>query len=80
MDATTRWNIAVSAETDQALRVYLAAHGEARKGGLSRFIEDAVRARLFEFAADEAKAANADVSEADIDTAVADALACARAR
>lgn len=38
---TTRWNVAVSTETDQALRVFLANQGGGRKGDLSRFIEEA---------------------------------------
>ena len=29
--ASTRWNIAVSAETDQALRMFLASQGGGRK-------------------------------------------------
>lgn len=39
--ASTRWNIAVSAETDQALRMFLASQGGGRKGDLSRFVEEA---------------------------------------
>lgn len=41
--ASTRWNIAVSAATDQALRMFLASEGGGRKGDLSRFVEEAVR-------------------------------------
>ena len=43
---TTRWNVAVSTETDQALRMFLANQGGGRKGDLSRFIEEAVRAHM----------------------------------
>lgn len=43
---TVRWNLSVSADTDQALRLYLARNGGGRKGDLSRFIEEAVRSRL----------------------------------
>ncbi len=61
-----RWNIAVSPDTDQSLRVFLASQGGGRKGDLSRFIEEAVRAHnILELTAEQAKAANADVSEMD---------------
>jgi hypothetical protein len=36
---TTRWNVAVSASTDQALRIFLASQGQGKKGDLSRFIQ-----------------------------------------
>jgi hypothetical protein len=75
-----RWNVAVSADTDQSVRMYLAAQGGGRKGDLSRFIEDAVRARILELTAEQAKAANADVSEADLATIVSEAIDWARAR
>nr|2K6L_A Chain A, The solution structure of XACb0070 from Xanthonomas axonopodis pv citri reveals this new protein is a member of the RHH family of transcriptional repressors [Xanthomonas citri]2K6L_B Chain B, The solution structure of XACb0070 from Xanthonomas axonopodis pv citri reveals this new protein is a member of the RHH family of transcriptional repressors [Xanthomonas citri] len=45
---TVRWNIAVSPDVDQSVRMFIAAQGGGRKGDLSRFIEDAVRAYLFE--------------------------------
>ena len=38
-----RWNVAVSADTDQSLRLFLASQGGGRKGDLSRFIEEAVK-------------------------------------
>ena len=46
MKQTTRWMVTVSSETDRAVRRFLAAAG--RKGDLSRFVEEAVRARLLE--------------------------------
>ena len=76
---TVRWNIAVSAETDQALRVLLASQGGGRKGDLSRFIEEAVRARVFAETAQAIKSQNAEASQEDIDRAVEDALDWARA-
>jgi Ribbon-helix-helix domain len=42
--STVRQDISVSPDTDQALRRYLAGQGVDRKGDLSRFIEEAVRA------------------------------------
>lgn len=77
---TTRWNVAVSTETDQALRVFLASQGGGRKGDLSRFVEEAVRAHILELSAEDAKAANAGVSEADLAAMVDEALDWAKAQ
>jgi hypothetical protein len=79
-DVTRRWNLVVSQETDTALRQFLASQGGGRKGDLSRFVEEAVRARILELAAEQAKAANAKRSAADIGAAVEAALAWARAQ
>ena len=78
--SNTRWNLVVSQETDDALRRVLAAEGHARKGGLSRFVEDAVRARILEVEAEAAKRANAGRGEAEIAAAVDEALEWARRR
>ena len=77
---TVRWNIAVSPELDQSVRMFLAARGGGRKGDLSRFIEEAVRAHMLELSAEEAKAANSAISERDIDAMVDEALAWAKAQ
>jgi crotonobetainyl-CoA:carnitine CoA-transferase CaiB-like acyl-CoA transferase len=77
---SVRWNVAVSADTDQALRMFLAAQGGGRKGDLSRFIEDAVRAHILELTAEQAKAANTNIEEADLAAIVDEALAWARKR
>lgn len=73
-----RWNIAVSPDTDQAVRMYLAADGGGRKGDLSRFIEGAVRAHILELSVEQAKAANIDVGEADLAAIVAESVQWAR--
>ncbi|MDP2785415.1 MAG: ribbon-helix-helix domain-containing protein [Sulfurimicrobium sp.] len=75
---TIRWNVAVSADTDQSLRMFLASQGGGRKGDLSRFIEEAVRAHILELTAEQTKAANANVSEADLTAMVDEALQWAR--
>ena len=75
---SVRWNIAVSPDTDQAVRMYLAGQGGGRKGDLSRFIEEAVRAHILELSAEQAKAANADVNEAELAAIVAEAVQWAR--
>ena len=77
--SSVRWNIAVSEETDRAVRVLLARQG-GRKGDLSRFIEAAVRKQLFEDTAREIKEANAGYSAEKIEQAVDEALAWARKR
>jgi len=45
MEGTVRWSLKVSRETDEALRAHLGRTG-GRKGDLSRFVEESVRARL----------------------------------
>jgi len=77
---TVRWNIAVSAETDQNLRMFLASQGGGRKGDLSRFIQEAVRAHILELSAEQSKSANADLSEGEINGAIEQALTWARSR
>lgn len=77
--STTRWNVVVSAETDQALRMFLASQGAGRKGDLSRFIEDAVRSHMLELSAEEAKEVNAGLAEADLAAMIDEALDWAKA-
>jgi hypothetical protein len=76
--STVRWNLAVSSDTDQSVRMFLASQGGGRKGDLSRFIEQAVRTYIFERAVEEAKAANANVSEANLTAIVNEAVQWAR--
>ena len=45
MESTVRWSLKVSRETDKALRSHLGQTG-GRKGDLSKFVQEAVRARL----------------------------------
>ncbi|MGE0048858.1 MAG: ribbon-helix-helix domain-containing protein [Acidithiobacillus sp.] len=75
---TVRWNIAVSPEVDQSVRMYIAAQGRGRKGELSRFIEEAVRSYIFERTVADAKAANVNVREADLTAIVNEAVQWAR--
>ncbi|MCW7548212.1 ribbon-helix-helix domain-containing protein [Photorhabdus sp. APURE] len=71
---SVRWNVAVSADTDQSLRIFLASQGGGKKGDLSRFIEEAVRSHILELTAEQVKVANTDVSEIELASIVDEAL------
>ncbi|MBU2742131.1 methionine repressor-like protein [Acidithiobacillus thiooxidans] len=75
---TVRWNIAVSPEIDQSVRMFIAAQGGGRKGDLSRFIEEAVRAYLFERAVEQAKAATVSMDETELNSLIDEAVQWAR--
>lgn len=75
---TVRWNIAVSQDTDQALRLFLVNQGGGRKGDVSRFVEEAVRAHILELTADQAKTANANINESDLSAIVEETVEWAR--
>lgn len=76
--ATVRWNIAVSPEVDQSVRMFIAAQGGGRKGSLSSFIEEAVRAYLLERAAAQAKNAAASMSDAKLTDLIENAVQWSR--
>lgn len=42
----TRWNVTVSTDIDRSLRLFLINQGRGKKGDLSSFVEDAVRAHI----------------------------------
>lgn len=73
MSNSIRWNIVVSQNTDQAVRLFLANQGGGRKGDLSRFIEEAVRSHILELTVDQAKATNIDINEQDLAAIIAEA-------
>jgi hypothetical protein len=58
--------------------MFLANQGGGRKGDLSRFIEEAVRAHILELTAEQAKAANANITEDDLSAIVEEAIEWAR--
>ena len=78
LTTSTRWSLVVSRDTDVALRQFLVNQGGGRKGDLSRFVEEAVRERIFDLAAIEAKTANKAYSQVEIDNAIDEALEWAR--
>lgn len=75
---TVRWNIAVSPDTDQSVRMFIAAQGGGRKGDLSRFIEEAVRSYILERAVGQAKAAASGMSETELADLIDEAVQWAR--
>jgi hypothetical protein len=69
-DATIRWTVSVSRDTDIAVRSFLAQRG-MKKGDLSKFIEDAVKWRVLDQTMAEARAGFADLAP-DVVEALAD--------
>ena len=74
---TSRWTITVTNETDLALRAYLGAQG-MRKGDLSKFVEDAVRWRMFDQAVQGVKSRNADMDVDELQFAIDEACKVVR--
>ncbi len=74
----TRWNLVINDKTDQSLRAFLEQRG-AKKGDLSKFVEDAVLDKLFAETAQTIKERNAAENQDDIMSAVASAIEAGRA-
>jgi hypothetical protein len=68
-----RWNIKVSRETDLSLRTFLGARG-MKKGDLSKFIEDAVRWRVFHRTVQEIKTRNANTNPEELQRIIDEAV------
>jgi hypothetical protein len=77
MDETIRWTVKVSKSTDTSLRTHLAQKG-LKKGDLSKFIEEAVRWRVFHQTIEDTKARNTNVPQEEIDAAIDEALTAVR--
>jgi hypothetical protein len=77
-EQAVRWNIKVSKETDLSLRTFLGAQG-AKKGDLSKFIEEAVRWRVFHRTVQDIKARNTDTDPDELQRIVDDAVSEVRA-
>ena len=75
MENPIRWSLKVSKETDEALRAHLGQSG-GRKGDLSKFVQEAVQARL----KTEQRAAGQSKQSAGTRDGLAEALAEIRAR
>lgn len=78
--ATTRWNLVVPRELDKSLRQFLANEGRGKKGDLSRFVAEAVNKHIFDSALKTVHEHNANVPLEEIEAAVEESLAWARAR
>ena len=78
MENTVRWSLIVSKETDISLRTYL-AHLGARKGDLSKFVEEAVRWRVLDKVVQEVKSRNAKASPENLESAIDEAVRSVRA-
>ena len=68
-----RWNIKVSKETNLLLRTYLGSQG-AKKGDLSKFIEEAVRLRVFHRTVQDINARNAETDPDELQSTIDDAV------
>ena len=70
--SNVRWSIFVPEETDRALRSYLARRG-TKKGDISRFVGEAVPARLLELTVEDVKKGNRNLHQEDILAAINEA-------
>jgi len=76
---TTRLTITWSKQADLILRSYLGAQG-MKKGDISKFIEEAVRWRIFHDTVQEAHAAFAEVPPDELQKIIDEAVEEARAK
>ncbi len=76
-DTTARWTVSVSKETDISVRSFLAQRG-MKKGDLSKFIEEAVKWRVFDQTLAEARNKFTDLSLEALDSIIDEAVAWAR--
>jgi len=76
---TTRLTISWSKEADFALRSFLGAQG-MKKGDISKFVEEAVRWRIFHQTVREARDAFADLPPADLQKMIDEAVEDVRAK
>ena len=76
---TTRLTITWSKEADHALRSFLGVQG-MKKGDLSKFIEEAVRWRIFHQTVGEAREAFNDVSPDELQKLIDEAVEDVRAK
>lgn len=73
MENGVRWSIKVSRETDSSLRSFLGAR-RMKKGDLSKFVEDAVRWRMFDRVVQVVKDRNQDISATEMEGTIAKAV------
>ena len=73
MSEAVRWTIKVSRETDLSLRTLLGSQG-MKKGDLSKFVEDAVRWRVFDRRVQGLRDSMRDVPTAQLQDAIDEAV------
>ena len=61
----TRWNLSIPEETDRTVRIFLGRNG-GKKGDLSRFVDEAVRRRVFDLTVQQVKDRNAGHDQQEI--------------
>ena len=76
-DGMTRWTVMVSKTTDVTLRSFLAQRG-LKKGDLSKFIEEAVKWRVFDQTLAETREKFADLPQEDLQALIDEATASVR--
>lgn len=77
-DEMMRWTVMVSKKTDIVLRSFLAQRG-LKKGDLSRFVEEAVKWRVFHETLTEVRERFADLPPDEIQAIIDEACASVRA-
>jgi len=77
MEDSVRWTVRVSPEIDQQVRAYLGRRG-ARRGELSRLVEEALREQIFEKSVERAKRRTAAVPYARLKSIIREAVQYAR--
>ncbi len=77
MDESVRWTVKVSPTIDEAVRTYLGRRGRNARA-LSRLVEEALRAQIFEKSVERVKGMTAGVSPAKLQGIVNEAVRYAR--
>ena len=78
-DFVTRWTVSVSKDTDITVRSFLARRG-MKKGDLSKFIEEAVKWRVYDQTLAEARGKFADLSPEELEAVIDEAVTAAAKR
>ena len=74
----TRWNLSIPDKTDRAVRMFLARQG-GKKGDLSRFVDEAVRRRVFDLTVSQIKERNAGHDQSELLDLIDEEVSAARA-
>lgn len=77
MAGTTRWTAMVDSDVDIEMRTFLAQRG-MKKGDISRFIEDAVKWRIFDLTLAEVRSKFDDLPDEELESLIGEALTWAR--